>query len=177
MTVGLLAKRRLRLRCHRSAQRGFVLPLAIGTSLVLLLGSASVHTLALHARLRARSNWQLQERRDQLRSAAMAFVELAADPAQDCLLASPMQGWEQLHEACPGADPGVLQQGVVQSSQWRLMDWQPTLHGAELTLALVPDGVAGRLALRRRDGRLVLQPGLQLLPARGAQGLSQEGQS
>ena len=176
MTVGLLAKRRLRLRCHPAAQRGFVLPLAIGTSLVLLLGSASVHTLALHARLRARSNWQLQERRDQLRSAAMAFVELAADPAQDCLLATPKQGWEAIVESCSGADPFPLEKGVVGSVSWMLLDWQPTLHGAELTLALSPAGAAGRLALRRRDGHLVLQPGLQLLPEVGAQGPIQEGQ-
>ena len=36
---------------HRSGEQGFVLPLAMGASLVLLLGSLSAHTVSLQGRL------------------------------------------------------------------------------------------------------------------------------
>ena len=151
-----------------------MLPLAIGTSLVVLLGSASVHTLSLHARLRARSEWQLQERRDQLRSAGMLFAERAADPALLCLLAVPKADWAAFVDSCPGADPPSLEKGVVGSVSWRLLDWQPNPEGGVLTLALDPEGVAGELALRRLDAGLKVNPGLRLLPARREAAVSQE---
>ena len=150
------------------------MPLAITTSLVVLLGSASVHTLSLHARLRARSEWQLLERRDQLRSAAMLFVERAADSALLCLLAVPKADWAAFIDACPGADPLSLQQGVVGSASWRLLDWQTTPEGGALTLALDPEGVAGELALRRLAGGWKVLPGLRLLPARREAAIAQE---
>ena len=157
-----------------SAHQGFVLPLAIGTSLVVLLGSASVHTLSLHARLRARSEWQQLERRDQLRSAAMLFAERAADPALLCLLAVPKADWAVFVDSCPGADPRSLQQGVAGSASWRLLDWQPTPEGGALTLALDPEGVAGEPALRRLAGGWKVLAGLRLLPARREAAIAQE---
>ena len=150
------------------------MPLAITTSLVVLLGSASVHTLSLHARLRARSEWQLQQRRDQLRSAAMLFAERAADPALLCLLAISKGDWAAFVDSCPGADPLRLEKGVVGSASWRLLDWQPTPEGGALTLALDPEGVAGELALRRLDAGWKVLPGLQLLPARREAAKAQE---
>ena len=156
------------------AHQGFVLPLAIGTSLVVLLGSASVHTLSLHARLRARSAWQLLERRDQLRSAAMLFAERAADPALLCLFAVPKADWAAFVDSCPGADPLSLEKGVVGSASWRMLDWQPTHEGGALTLALDPEGVAGELALRRLDAGWKVLPGLRLLPARREAAVTQE---
>ena len=150
------------------------MPLAIGTSLVVLLGSASVHTLSLHARLRARSEWQLQERRDQLRSAAMLFAERAADPALLCLLSVPKGDWAALIDACPGADPVSLDKGVVGSVSWRLLDWQTTPEGGALALALDPEGVAGELALRRLDAGWKVLPGLRLLPSRREAAVAQE---
>lgn len=156
------------------AHQGFVLPLAIGTSLVVLLGSASVHTLSLHARLRARSEWQLQERRDQLRSAGMLFAESAAAPAQLCLLAVPKADWASFVDSCPGAEPLSLEKGVVGSASWVLLDWQPTPEGGALTLALDPEGVAGELALRRLAGGWKVLPGLRLLTARREAEVAQE---
>lgn len=156
------------------AHQGFVLPLAIGTSLMVLLGSASVHTLSLHARLRARSEWQLQERRDQLRSAAMLFAERAAAPAQLCLLSVPKADWAAFVDSCPGADPRSLEKGVVGSVSWRMLDWRPTIEGGALTLALDPVGVAGELALRRLDAGWKVLPGLRLLPARREVAVAQE---
>ena len=148
--------------------------LAIGMSLVVLLGSASVHTLSLHARLRARSEWQRLERRDQLRSAAMLFAERAADPALLCLLAVPKADWAAFVDSCPGADPLSLEKGVAGSTFWRLLDWQPTPEGGALTLALDPEGVAGELAVRRLDAGLKVNPGLRLLPARREAAIAQE---
>ena len=150
------------------------MPLAITTSLVVLLGSASVHTLSLHARLRARSEWQLLERRDLLRSAAMLFAERAADPALLCLFAFPKADWAAFVDSCPGADPLSLEQGVVGSASWRLLDWQPTPEGGALTLALDPEGVAGELALRRLDAGWKVLPGLRLLPAHREAAVAQE---
>ena len=156
------------------AHQGFVLPLAITTSLVVLLGSASVHTLSLHARLRARSEWQQLERRDQRRSAAMLFAERAADPALLCLLAVPKADWAVFVDSCPGADPRSLQQGVAGSASWRLLDWQPTPEGGALTLALDAEGLAGELALRRLDAGWKVLPGLRLLPAHREAAIAQE---
>ena len=150
------------------------MPLAITTSLVVLLGSASVHTLSLHARLRARSEWQLLERRDQLRSAAMQFTDRVADPALLCLLAVPKGDWAAFVDSCLGADPLSLEKGVLGSVSWRLLDWQPTPEGGALTLALDPEGVAGELALRRLDAGWKVHPGLRLLPARREAALAQE---
>ena len=151
-----------------------MLPLAIGTSLVVLLGSASVHTLSLHARLRARSEWQLQERRDQLRSAAMLFAERATDPAFLCLLAVPKGGWAAYVDSCSGADPLSLEMGVVGSGSWRLLDWQATPEGGALTLALDAEGLAGELALRRLDAGWKVLPGLRFLPAHSQAHVAQE---
>ena len=150
------------------------MPLAITTSLVVLLGSASVHTLSLHARLRARSEWQLLERRDQLRSEAMLFAERAADPALFCLLAVPKSDWAVFVDSCPGADPVSLDKGVVGSASWRMLDWQPTPEGGALTLALDAEVVAGELALRRLAGGWKVLPGLRLLPARREVAVAQE---
>ena len=169
-----LARSSIRRGFFSRAHQGFVMPLAITTSLVVLLGSASVHTLSLHARLRARSEWQLQERRDQLRSAAMLFAERAADPAQLCLLAIPMGDWAASVGSCPGAVPLSLEKGVVGSASWRLLDWQPTPEGGALTLALDPEGVEGELALRRLDAGWKVLPGLRLLPARRELAVAQE---
>ena len=144
-----------------SHPQGFVLPLAIGTSLVLLLGSASVHTLALHARLRARSSWQEQERQDQLRSAAMAFLEQANTPGQQCLLAWPFALWPSQAARCGAIDAAVLGQGQAGPHHWELLDWQPSAHGAELQLRLSGSDSVSALSLSRNPNGFQLRDGLQ----------------
>ena len=143
-----------------SAESGFALPLAIGTSLVLLLGSASVHTLAIHARLRARSSWQDQERQDQLRSAAMAFLEEANTPAQRCLMESPLALWPSQATHCGTVDASALNQGQAGPHRWELLDWQPSAQGAELQLRLGGSESVSALSLSRSPKGFQLREGL-----------------
>ena len=149
----------------KRAEQGFVLPLAIGTSLVLLLGSATMHTLALHTRLRARSSWQEQERMDQLRSAAMAFLEQANTPEQQCLLAWPFALWPSQAARCGAPETETetagLQQGQAGSHCWELLDWQPSGAGAELYLRLGGNDAVHALSLSRSANGFQLRDGLQ----------------
>ena len=158
-----------------SAQSGFVLPLAISTSVVLLLGSASLHTLALHGRLRARQQWLATTQRDQLRSAAMTVMAQASDPAQRCVLAWPSSQWSGVAASCPEADLDRLRQGDVEGASWQLLHWQPTAEGATLQLALNGEGegsanghgvgAAAELRLLRHGEAFRLADGLAALPA------------
>ncbi len=158
-----------------SAQSGFVLPLAISTSVVLLLGSASLHTLALHGRLRARQQWLATTQRDQLRSAAMTVIAQASDPAQRCVLAWPSSQWSGVAASCPEADLDRLRQGDVEGASWQLLHWQPTAEGATLQLALNGEvegsgtghggGAAAELRLLRHGEAFRLADGLAALPA------------
>ena len=143
-----------------SAESGFALPLAIGTSLVLLLGSASVHTLALHARLRARSSWQEQKRQDQRRSAAMAFLEQANTPAQRCLMKWPLALWPSQTARCGAVDAATLSQGQAGPHRWELVDWQPSAQGAELQLRLGGSDSVHALSLSRSPKGFQLREGL-----------------
>ena len=161
-----------------SAQSGFVLPLAISTSVVLLLGSASLHTLALHGRLRARQQWQTTTQRDQLRSAAMTVMAQASDPAQRCVLAWPSSQWSGVAASCPEADLERLRQGDVEGESWQLLHWHPTAEGATLQLALNGEvegsatrhggGAAAELRLLRHGEAFRLADGLAALPASAA---------
>ena len=54
---------------------GFVLPLALTTSSLLLLSSLSLQTLGFHDQQRGRHQWQIASRSDAIRSAAMDFVQ------------------------------------------------------------------------------------------------------
>ena len=149
------------LRPSSRANQGFVLPLAIGTSLVLLLCSASVHSLALHARLRARSSWQDQERQDQLRSAAMAFLEQANTPAQQCLMEWPFALWTSQAAGCGAIGAAALSQGQAGPHHWELLNWQPSAQGAELQLRLGGSDSVSALSLSRSPNGFELRDGLQ----------------
>ena len=126
---------------RQSAETGFVLPLAITTSVVLLLGSASLHTLALHGRWRERQQWQSITQRDQLRSAAMMFLDQASDPGQRCVLAWPSSHWSGLALQCPDADLDRLRQGQLDGESWKLLQWQLTPTGSN------PDAGVGQQRL------------------------------
>lgn len=125
----------LRLRGQRRAPTGFVMPLAIGASAVLLLGSASLHTLSLQGRLR----WQTRARRgqtaDQLRSVGQAFAALA-NGAEACLLQWSDPLWDQQVGTCGDADPDRLRSGVLDGEAWHLIAWQPQGDGARLQVQL-----------------------------------------
>ena len=128
-------------------QQGFVLPLALTSSALLLLSSLSLQTIALHARQRSSQALAIAQTRDAERSVAMAFQQHATG-LHACLLALPSSEWDRA-ERCPGLNPGLLQSGRVADRGWQLLDWQP--HGV----------MAGTLQLRWSDGR---QSRLELLP-------------
>ncbi len=124
-----------------------MLPLALTASAVLLLGSASIHTLSLQKRLRIHASSQREQGADQLRSAAQAFSS-AASGEEACLLQWSSMDWSGGAQDCSGSDPSRLSAGVVGEMPWSLLDWQPRNHSGQLKLQLV-DGRTGsfRLAL------------------------------
>ena len=128
-------------------QAGFVLPFALTASAVLLLGSASIHTLSLQRRLRIHSLSQREQGADQLRSAAHAFVVASRGP-EACLLLWSSLDWPGVARSCTGSDPSRLSAGVVGEMPWSLLDWQPRNQSGQLKLQLA-DGRTGsfRLAL------------------------------
>ena len=133
--------------CRPRSQAGFVLPLALTALAVLLLGSASIHTLSLQKRLRIHSLNQREQVADQLRSAAQAFVVATRGP-DACLLQWPSLDWTSSARGCSGSDPSRLSGGVVGEMPWSLLDWQPRDHSGHLKVQLA-DGRTGsfRLAL------------------------------
>ncbi len=134
---------------------GFVLPLALTASAVLLLGSASIHTLSLKGRLRLQAAMERDQSADQLRSAAQAFTTMATG-SQGCLLLWPSLDWALHQHDCSGAEPSALLEGRVAGQSWELLSWQPAPGTGDLRLALA-DG-------RRASFRLELDAdGAQIL--------------
>ena len=128
-------------------QAGFVLPLALSASAVLLLGSASIHTLSLQKRLRVHASSQREQVADQLRSAAQAFAVATRGP-EACLLQWSSLEWASAAQDCSGSDSSRLSRGLVGEMPWSLLDWQPFTESGQLRLQLA-DGRTGsfRLAL------------------------------
>ena len=124
-----------------------MLPLALTASAVLLLGSASLHTLSLQKRLRVHASTQREQGADQLRSAAQAFAAAGRGP-EACLLQWPSLDWPGAVHDCAGSDPSQLSRGEVAEMPWSLLGWQPRNHSGQLRLQLA-DGRTGsfRLAL------------------------------
>ncbi|QNI57618.1 hypothetical protein SynBIOSU31_00726 [Synechococcus sp. BIOS-U3-1] len=146
---------------------GFVLPCALSASAVLLLGSASIHTLSLKGRLRLQAAMERDQAADQLRSAAQAFTTMASG-AQACLLLWPSVDWTFRKKSCFGAEPKSLWEGSVADQQWQLLSWQPSPGSGDLRLALA-DG-------RRAHFRLKLAPnGSQVLGISAVQLIGRDG--
>ena len=122
-----------------------MLPLALTASAVLLLGSASLHTLSLQKRLRIHASTQREQFADQLRSAAQAFVVATRGP-EACLLQWSSLDWAGVARGCTGSDPSQLSAGVVGEMPWSLLDWQPRNHSGQLKVQLA-DGRTGRFRL------------------------------
>ena len=117
------------------SQAGFVLPLALTVSAVLLLGSASIHTLSLQKRLRIHASHHRQLGADQLRSVAQSFA-VTARGLEACLLQWPSLDWPGAALDCPGSDPPKLSRGVVGEKRWSLLDWQPSTDRGHLKVQL-----------------------------------------
>ena len=143
----LIGSRQLLTLKPKPRATGFVLPLALTASAVLLLGSASLHTLSLQKRLRIHATHQREQGADQLRSAAQAFVVATRGP-EACLLQWPSLDLSGVARGCIGSDPSQLSAGVVGEMPWLLLNWQPRNHSGQLRLQLA-DGRTGnfRLAL------------------------------
>ena len=151
----------------KPAATGFVLPLALSASAVLLLGSASIHTLSLKGRLRLQAALETEQSADQLHSAAQAFTTMASG-AQACLLHWPSVEWGLLQNSCSAAEPRSLREGSVADQTWRLLSWQPGPGSGDLRLALA-DG-------RRASFRLELAAdGAQILGIRAVQLIGRDG--
>ncbi len=122
-----------------------MLPLVLTASALLLLGSASIHTLSLQKRLRIHASHQREKVADQLRSAAQAFVVATSGP-EACLLWWSSLEWSGLVQACSTSDPSRLSGGVVGEMSWSLLDWKPSIESGLLSLQLA-DGRIGRFRL------------------------------
>ncbi len=157
-----------RKRLQHQPSTGFVLPLALSASAVLLLGSASIHTLALQGPLHHHATVRRQEAADQLRSAAHAFVA-AAHGVDACLLGFSSDQWNVLAGECPNAEPDRLRHGQLELQAWKLLAWHPQFDRAQLDLRL-GDGRAARFHVRLDpDGPAVLAVGQPQLLGRLAE--------
>jgi hypothetical protein len=120
----------VRCRLGQGRDQGFILPLAFGASLVLLLGSLSLQTLVLQRRLGLLREEQRGHQEDALASAAQQLVA-ALNRDHPCLLLLPLQRWGS--DGLPCASP-EQQQALAKGAgggPWRLIDWQPQAVRAE----------------------------------------------
>jgi len=125
---------------RRSRERGFVLPLSMGASLVLLLGSLSAQTASLQVRLQGIREQQQRRAEDRLASAGQHLLA-ELQRSHPCLLALPLEHWDLQGPACaPAATIASLRAGQVLGSSYRLVDWRPQLAPAELLLEMAADG-------------------------------------
>ena len=125
---------------HRAREQGFVLPLAMGASLVLLLGSLSAHTVSLQARLQGIREQQQRRAEDRLASAGQQLLA-ELHRSHRCLLALPLPQWDVQGLACaPAPAIAALRQGQVLGGSYRLVAWRPDLQPAELLLELAAGG-------------------------------------
>ena len=138
------ARSRQRLVWQRCS--GFVMPLAITASAVLLLGSASIHTLSLQGHWRHQASLRRLQALDQLQSAAQAFVA-GARGWQACLLLPSSEQWHQPSGDCLHADPDRLRHGRVNDQSWQLVAWHAEHDRGQLDLRLA-DGRAARFHLQ-----------------------------
>jgi hypothetical protein len=153
--VLLLGSRHSLFGKQQSRATGFVLPLAVSASAVLLLGSASIHTLSLKGRLRLQAAMERDQSADLLRSAAQAFTTKASG-AQACLLLWPSVEWGFRKHSCSGAEPSSLLGGSVADQPWQLLSWQPGPGSGDLSLALVDGRRASFRVELAADGTQIL---------------------
>lgn len=117
---------------------GFVLPLSLSCSALILLSSLSLQTLALHRHLRSRQAVDSAVADDAEQAVRMDFLQRASG-ANACLLAWPSQLWLDPN-LCPGSTPARLQSGLSGALAWTLKAWDPSRRW---------------LQIQRTDGRAV----------------------
>lgn len=111
-----------------ASQRGFLLPLASGGSLLLLLSCLSLQTLIWGRQLEGRGVWQQRQVDDLLASAAQRLA-VAFNRSHQCLLALPSSRWPASIAVSAGCehpvDPAVLLQSQLPDGAVRLIGWWP----------------------------------------------------
>ena len=129
-----------------SPESGFVLPLALGVSLLLMLSSLSLQTVALQGRLDQMRQAGRGRDEDALVGAAQRLVgELNRRHA--CLLSLHLSRWPQEGQSCaslPEQEALLLQAG---SFGGRLLAWSPGATEAEALIEAEP-AVQGGIARR-----------------------------
>ena len=123
-------------------ERGFILPVAIGASLLLLLGSLSLHSVALQGRLVQASREARDGQEDALAGAAQQLVG-QLNQRHPCLLSLPLARWSLEGRSCatPPELAALLGDGGTNSG-WRLLDWSPAPASAQALIALAGRGSA-----------------------------------
>ena len=129
--------------------------MALSASALLLLSSASIHTLSLQGRLHLQAAIQREQVADQLRSAAHAFTT-AARGAEACLLLWPSVDWASRQNSCSGAEPSFLFEGMVADQPWQLLSWQPAPLFGDLRLQLADGSRASFRVELAADGTQIL---------------------
>ena len=146
---------------------GFLMPISVAASLVLLLSGLSVQTAALQARARLEADLRRAQAEDALISAAQQLADQLSGPFA-CLLALPSEQWAG--QVCAeGRSGAALLAGTVAGHGYQVVAWRPaTAEPAQLLLQLV--GERGTRGLQRRFAVSVAeQPGLA--PIRAVRGL------
>jgi len=115
---------------------GFVLPLAMGVALLLVLSSLSLQTLALQSHGLAAASERLRRVEDDLASAAHDLVgELNA--GHRCLLSEPLPGWDPLAAPCPAPQSLTGARSLATPAvDYRLIAWTPSESGTDAELVL-----------------------------------------
>jgi hypothetical protein len=153
---------------------GFLMPLSVAASLVLLLSGLSVQTAALQARARLEADLRRAQADDALASAAQQLADQLSGPFA-CLLPLPSVQWAQ--QVCAeGRSGAALLAGTVAGHAYQVVAWTPaatttattTAEPAQLLLQLVVER-GGRGVQRRFAVSLAEQPGLA--PIRAVRGL------
>ena len=129
-----------------SPESGFVLPLALGVSMLLMLSSLSLQTVALQGRLDQVSQAGRGRDEDALVGAAQRLVgELNRRHA--CLLSLHLSRWPQEGQGCASLPQQEALVGEAGSFGGRLLAWSPGATEAEALIEAAP-AVQGGIARR-----------------------------
>jgi hypothetical protein len=130
-------RHRLRCRRPRPKEPGYALPLAIGASGLLFLGSVTLLGVGMQERLDVGAMEQLQRDEDLLASAAHKLLSVL-NSAHRCLLNEPLTDWEARGAGCnaDAATVAALKNAQVMDAAVQVMAWQPGTRAQTMQLAL-----------------------------------------
>jgi hypothetical protein len=135
-----------------AAAAGFLLPLASGAALVLLLTGLSLQAAVLHQRELAAEALRQRQEEDALASAAQRLVAQLDGPYR-CLQALPLPQWSAAAPACAApitaAQLAALQEPREAGLPLRLLAWEPGAQTTVLRLGVIPQRAGGPAAQRR----------------------------